>query len=376
MLFRNYDSDVKEVEPTVWEAGRATSAAATFFDPIPIGPYGEEFINGATECNNPIEKLMEEARHVWGSIDDCLDCIVSIGTGQPPVKPWGNNALEVIGTLKALSTETERTATRFRNTHDGQKWSSRYIRLNVDRGLENIGLEEHKKRDQLVAATRVYLDKPDTRYILRRFLNVVPGHLTAFSGNELLQSFQKLHGMDLEDHFADVDDPEADTFQWIFNRQSIITSWNLRSSEIALITGKPGCGKTVLAKILYRTWTKRLAQNNPDRPENAAEIAKIFFPTVILFFACNDRDAKRRTPSNILSGLIDQTLNHMKSLAERPSILVSLDRMFSKRHSVTETDWQLPRLCEIFTSLLLDSSAMSFHSLMCFSSFPLSICSC
>ena len=87
MLFRNYDSDVKEVEPTVWEAGRATSAAATFFDPIPIGPYGEEFIDGATECNNPIEKLMEEARHVWGSIDDCLDCIVSIGTGQPPVKP-------------------------------------------------------------------------------------------------------------------------------------------------------------------------------------------------------------------------------------------------------------------------------------------------
>ena len=48
----------------IWEACRATSAAATFFDPVSIGPYGEEFIDGATESNNPIERLLEEARRV------------------------------------------------------------------------------------------------------------------------------------------------------------------------------------------------------------------------------------------------------------------------------------------------------------------------
>lgn len=365
------------MEPTIWEAGRATSAAATFFDPISIGPYGEEFIDGATESNNPIEKLMEEARQVWGNIDDRLDCIVSIGTGQPPAKPWGNNALEVIDTLKAVATETERTATRFRNSQDGQKWGSRYFRLNVDRGLENIGLEEHTKRDQLVTATRIYLDKPDTRDSVKRFLSVVRGALTAFSGDgllqsfqrmhvrgastafggdEFLQSFQRMHGMDLEDHFADVDDPEANTFQWIFHRQAVVTSWNSRSSEILLITGKPGCGKTVLAKMLYENWTKRLTQDSPDRPETAVVTAEVFLPTIILFFACSDRDAKRRTPSNILSALIAQTLKHLESLPERPSILVNLYRMYEKRNLMIEVAWKLSRLCEIFTSLMISGA--------------------
>lgn len=319
---------------------------------------------------------MEEARQVWGNIDDRLNCIVSIGTGQSPVKPWGNNALEVIDTLKALATETERTATRFRNSQDGQKWSSRYFRLNVDRGLEDIGLEEHTKRDQLVTATRIYLDKPDTRECVKKFLSVVRGALTTFSrdellqssqkmhvhgaltafgGDELLQSFQRMHGMDLEDHFADVNDPEANTFQWIFHH-AIVTSWNSRSSEILLITGKPGCGKTVLAKLLYRNWTKRLAQNSPDRSEMAIETAKGFFPTMLLFFACSDRDAKRRTPSNILSALIAQTLNHLESLAERPSILVNLSRMYKKRGLMIEVDWTISRLCEIFTSLMISGA--------------------
>ncbi|KAK0703246.1 hypothetical protein B0T26DRAFT_680951 [Lasiosphaeria miniovina] len=32
---------------TTWQACRATSAATTFFDPIAIGPFGEEFVDGA-----------------------------------------------------------------------------------------------------------------------------------------------------------------------------------------------------------------------------------------------------------------------------------------------------------------------------------------
>ncbi len=32
---------------TIWQACRATSAATTFFDPIAIGPFKEEFVDGA-----------------------------------------------------------------------------------------------------------------------------------------------------------------------------------------------------------------------------------------------------------------------------------------------------------------------------------------
>jgi patatin-like phospholipase/acyl hydrolase len=38
----------------IWEACRATSAATSFFDSIAIGPYEEEFVDGALRANNPV----------------------------------------------------------------------------------------------------------------------------------------------------------------------------------------------------------------------------------------------------------------------------------------------------------------------------------
>ena len=157
----------------IWEACRATSAAATFFDPVSIGPYGEEFIDGATESNNPIEKMLKEARRVWEDIDARMGCIVSIGTGQSPLTSWGNNALDVIGTLKHLATETEKTEHRFRMSHEGRKWSNLYFRFNVERGLEKIGLEEYQKKSELATATRIYLDNYDIRRRVATFLETI-----------------------------------------------------------------------------------------------------------------------------------------------------------------------------------------------------------
>lgn len=173
VLFRNYSSNVEDVEPTIWEAGRATSAAATFFDPISIGPYGEQFVDGATESNNPIERLLEEAQCVWKDIDGRMGCIVSIGTGQSPLTSWGDNAFKVVGTLKALATETEKTENRFRMSHEGRKWKKLYFRFNVERGLEKIGLEEHNKMAELATATRIYLDQRDIQERIASFVETV-----------------------------------------------------------------------------------------------------------------------------------------------------------------------------------------------------------
>ena len=41
----------------IWEACRATSAASTFFVSIAIGRFGEEFVDGATGANNPVQEL-------------------------------------------------------------------------------------------------------------------------------------------------------------------------------------------------------------------------------------------------------------------------------------------------------------------------------
>ncbi len=143
----------------VWQACRATSAATGFFDPIAIGPFDEEFVDGALGANNPINVLWNQAQDVWGDeLQHKLQCVVSIGTGVPNLKPVRDDVLGIWATLKDLATETEKTAQQFHRDKSNLDNEGRYYRFNVDRGLEGIGLEESKKNNEIAAATRRYLE--------------------------------------------------------------------------------------------------------------------------------------------------------------------------------------------------------------------------
>jgi predicted acylesterase/phospholipase RssA len=143
----------------IWEACRATSAATTFFDHISIGKYGEEFVDGALGDNNPVSCLWNQAQDIWGAdeLQGKLRCIVSIGTGVPSLKPFLDDVLHIGHSLLAIATQTQRTAEKFRLDHSDLDNNGRYYRFNVDRGLENIGLEEAKKKNMIAAATNSYL---------------------------------------------------------------------------------------------------------------------------------------------------------------------------------------------------------------------------
>jgi predicted acylesterase/phospholipase RssA len=153
----------------IWQACRATSAATTFFEPIAIGPFDEEFVDGALGENNPIYMLWDQARVVWGEeeLQRNLSCLVSLGTGMPSLMPVRDDALGIWATLKSLATETERTAQRFHNHHSRLDDEGRYYRFNVDRGLEDIGLEKSKKKNKIAAATGYYLDLQAVRRQLK-----------------------------------------------------------------------------------------------------------------------------------------------------------------------------------------------------------------
>jgi hypothetical protein len=166
-LLRSYDStSPKEVDCAVWEAGRATSAASSFFDPIQIGPFQESFVDGATGCNNPVEKILEEALEIWGEgVKGRINCILSIGTGQPSERGFGKGLKGIASTLIRISTETEQTATRFARVNVpflGAPLPRKhiYFRFNVVKGLEEIGLERHEDKAKIAAATKVYLSSP------------------------------------------------------------------------------------------------------------------------------------------------------------------------------------------------------------------------
>lgn len=147
----------------IWEACRATSAASFFFDPIAVGRFGEEFLDGATGANNPVRDVWDQAQLVWGPepLEGKIKCLVSIGTGVPSIKPFKDDVLRIGETLIAIATETEQTAEKFRREKPLLDSTGRYYRFNVVRGLEDIGLEESKKVKQIAAATRRYIGSQD-----------------------------------------------------------------------------------------------------------------------------------------------------------------------------------------------------------------------
>jgi hypothetical protein len=151
------------VDCTIWEAGRATSAASSFFDPIKIGKFEETFLDGGTGCNNPVEKVFEEALEIWGpSARQRIQCLVSIGTGQPALKAFGSSLKDIATTVINIATETDKTAANFQAVQapsigDPTVSSNAYFRFNVAKGLEEVGLEKHQDKARIAAATKVYL---------------------------------------------------------------------------------------------------------------------------------------------------------------------------------------------------------------------------
>lgn len=119
----------------------------------------QEFVDGALGANNPVYALWNQAQDIWGDqLQVKLKCLVSIGTGVPALKPVQDDILGIWATLKELATETEKTAQRFHRDKSRLDDEGRYYRFNVDRGLEDIYLEESKKKNEIAAATRLYVE--------------------------------------------------------------------------------------------------------------------------------------------------------------------------------------------------------------------------
>jgi len=86
-----------------------------------------------------------------------VKCFVSIGTGEPSLRPFGDDVFSIGKTLMALATDSKRQAENFRRHHSDMVKQYRFFRFNVKHGLEDIGLEEASKRKEINSATRDYI---------------------------------------------------------------------------------------------------------------------------------------------------------------------------------------------------------------------------
>ncbi|KAK0712684.1 P-loop containing nucleoside triphosphate hydrolase protein [Lasiosphaeria miniovina] len=126
---------------TIWQACRATSAATSFFDPIAIGPFGEEFVDGARGKQSGLRSL----QWAWAEVPS---------VNWHPVR---DDVLGITSTLKELATETEKTAQKFQRDKRSLDREGHYYRFNVDCGLEDVRLQESAKKKEIAAATTSYV---------------------------------------------------------------------------------------------------------------------------------------------------------------------------------------------------------------------------
>ncbi|KAF9772537.1 hypothetical protein IL306_009749 [Fusarium sp. DS 682] len=227
---------------TIWQACRATSAATTFFDPIAIGPYQEQFVDGALGANNPVYLLWTQAQDVWGNdqLWSRLQCLVSIGTGLPALKPVRDDLLGIGATLTSLATETEKTAEQFRRDKSSFDDEGRYYRFNVSRGLEGIGLEESKKQREIAAATGRYVASQDVFRQMKACAN-------GLARKQYFGPFKthfSLDGVPVSDKFVARPADTAELEKYLLPQQS-----NARQTgrKMFILYGLGGVGKTQLS---------------------------------------------------------------------------------------------------------------------------------
>ena len=201
-LFRSYQCRGHNSDTcTIWEAGRATSAAPSFFKPVYINspPPSRIFIDGGLAHNNPSELALSEAERIWPDVRRF--CLVSIGTGrqksvkfieksiaeteEPPLERtlsaiasriWGalpgsetaSRAPAGITALMKIGQACVQLATSLENVH--QRVFKRaisgdpsrqfpYHRFNVERDMDDIGLEEWERMDEMGEHTARYMEE-------------------------------------------------------------------------------------------------------------------------------------------------------------------------------------------------------------------------
>ncbi|KAF2180115.1 FabD/lysophospholipase-like protein [Zopfia rhizophila CBS 207.26] len=152
--------DEPNIYATICQAALATSAATTFFDAVSIN--NRTFADGGFGANNPVDEVGGESANIWcsemGDLKPLVKCLISVGTGNPGKKAFEDGMVKFLSeTMVQIATETEATEKKFIARWCKHFDEKRYFRFNVDQGLQNIGLDEYKKKGTIQAASEGYL---------------------------------------------------------------------------------------------------------------------------------------------------------------------------------------------------------------------------
>jgi hypothetical protein len=138
IVLRNYKPRGSSLNPTIIDAICATMAIPLYFSPIKIGAHGRQqtFVGGPLGAYNPTRELLKEASTIFGK-QKLLIQLISLGCGRSHVSSMNMHS-DAEGFSRgvqemAVDCETveKELSTRFCDMNE-------YLRLNVNRGMENL----------------------------------------------------------------------------------------------------------------------------------------------------------------------------------------------------------------------------------------------
>ena len=172
-LFRTWDDEGSHRNVTIVEAIRATSVKRTLFPEI----AGKEtietpFLDAGYGWNNPVRYVLQEAK----TLAPTPSCIVSLGTGLESIIELPNyedfqRPYHLIQVFKTTARDCGETAEGAARDFSGKP--DFYFRLNVDREMQDISLEEWEQWSDVEAHTKRYLLRHEVREKVARLMNVL-----------------------------------------------------------------------------------------------------------------------------------------------------------------------------------------------------------
>ena len=132
------------------------------------------FLDAGLGFNNPIQELYVEAMSEFdkseGEFDAQIRVLVSIGTGKPALRGFGDNVVKVAKSIASIATETQHTANNFHLSHMKLADRGGYFRFNPP-DLSEVAIDEASMKGTLAARAETYGNDAETVAMVQRWKN-------------------------------------------------------------------------------------------------------------------------------------------------------------------------------------------------------------
>jgi hypothetical protein len=102
-----------------------------------------------------VKLAIDESKDIWPNRS--LGCLLSIGTGKPDITSVTGNLASVAEACVKLHMSCEAVDDEVYKEFSRPGNSQPYFRFSVDRGLQNVVLDEWEKEQEMSAVTEAYL---------------------------------------------------------------------------------------------------------------------------------------------------------------------------------------------------------------------------